>query len=93
MARENAWKKYDEQALCALEEISKKYRGFLNDGKTERECVSQTVALAEKAGYIDLKDAIAKKTRLVPGDKVYVNCMGKAIMLFHMGKRPLEAGL
>ena len=45
MARENAWKKYDEQALCALEEISKKYRGFLNDGKTERECVSQTVAL------------------------------------------------
>ena len=34
MARENAWKKYDEQALCALEEISKKYRGFLNDGKS-----------------------------------------------------------
>ena len=93
MVRENAWKTYDEAALAKLEEISKKYRNYLDNGKTERECVTETVEMAKAAGYIDLNDAIKAGKKLVPGDKVYVNVMGKAIMLFHMGEKSLEEGI
>ena len=93
MERPNAWLNYDEAALAALEEVSRKYRAYLDGGKTERECVEETVALARTAGYIDLNDAIKAKRSLKAGDKVYVNCMGKAIMLFHLGEQPLEAGI
>ena len=40
MERPNAWLSYDAQALAALEETSKNYRHFLDNGKTERECRS-----------------------------------------------------
>ena len=93
MERPNAWKQYDEASLNELKEISQKYRVFLDNGKTERECVTETVAAAKAAGYIDLNDAIKAGKALKPGDKVYVNCMGKAVMLFHLGEAPLTEGV
>ena len=93
MERPNAWKTYDQTQLNELEAISKKYRKYLDNGKTERECVTETVAIAEANGYVDLSDAIRTGTPLKPGDKVYVNCMGKAVMLFHLGKAPLTEGI
>ena len=50
MERPNAWKSYDEQALQSLENISLGYRHFLDNGKTERECVAQAVEMAQKHG-------------------------------------------
>jgi aspartyl aminopeptidase len=93
MKRQSAWLKYDEQALSALEGISSRYTKYLNNGKTERECVTETVEIAKAAGYIDLKDAISAGKKLNPGDKLYSNCMGKAIMLFHLGEKPLTEGI
>ena len=93
MERPNAWLSYDAQALAALEETSKNYRHFLDNGKTERECVAQAVAAAQKQGYADLQDAIRAGKQLQPGDKVYVNVMGKAVMLFLLGRQPLEQGV
>ena len=49
--------------------------------------------MAEKAGYVNLDALIADNKNIQPGDKVYVNCMGKAIMLFHIGKQPLVKGM
>ena len=93
MNRPNAWKKYDETALKALEDISKRYIKYLDNGKTERECVTETVEIAKANGYIDLNDAIKAGKALVPGDKVYVNVMGKALMMFHLGEKSLENGI
>ena len=50
MERPNAWKQYDEASLNELKEISQKYRVFLDNGKTERECVTEIVAAAKAAG-------------------------------------------
>ena len=58
MERKNAWTTYNETDLAALEAISKKYRAYLDNGKTERECVTETIKLAEANGYTDLNDAI-----------------------------------
>ena len=93
MERKNAWTTYDEKDLQALEDVSKGYRAYLDGGKTERECVKETLAQAREAGYMDLAQAVAAGRKLKAGDKVYVNCMGKAVMLFHLGKAPLEKGI
>lgn len=93
MERPNAWKSYDEQALQSLENISLGYRHFLDNGKTERECVAQAVEMAQKHGYVNLNDAIRAGKALRAGDKVYINQMGKAIMLFHLGEKLFTDGI
>ncbi len=93
MERSNAWKTYEEPALAALERLAREYRAFLDNGKTERECVSETVRMAEARGYRDLGKLVESGTRLNPGDKVYSVCMDKAILLFHLGSAPLEQGM
>ena len=93
MERKNAWKGYNEEDLKQVEDIAVRYRAFLDEGKTERECVTGAVKLAEAKGYRDLSAVIKEGKALKGGDKVYVNVMGKAICLFHLGKQPLEKGM
>lgn len=89
MERINAWTTYSPEAEAQLMEKAERYKAFLDAGKTERECVSEAIRLAEAKGFVDL----STKEALVPGDKVYVNTMGKAIQLYLIGKKPLEAGI
>ena len=93
MERPNAWKTYNKTELKKLEAVAAEYRAFLDAGKTERECARLAVAALEKAGYISLEEAIAGKKKLRPGDKVYLNKMGKAVLIFLMGKKPLAEGM
>ena len=93
MERPNAWNSYKPEDIEALNGLSERYRAFLDHGKTERECVTETIALAQEKGYRDLNDVIAAGETLKAGDKVYVNCMGKALQLYHIGHEPLEKGL
>ncbi len=93
MERENAWKKYDEKAIECLEGISARYRDFLDKGKTERECSAYAVEMAEKHGFMPLEKAIAEGRKLEPGAKVYTAPMGKAIMMFIIGREPMEKGI
>lgn len=93
MERKNAWKNYDEQQLAGLEALAREYRKFLDNGKTERECVSESVKLAKAAGYRDLDEVIAAGEGLKAGDKVYAVNMKKNIALFHIGTGSMEQGL
>ena len=49
--------------------------------------------MAEEHGYRNLKEIIAAKETIKSGDKVYADNMGKAIVLFNIGKKPIEDGL
>lgn len=93
MEREVAWKSYSDAERAHLEQVSARYRAFLDNGKTERECVTEVVKLAEAKGYTSLEDKIACGEALKAGDKVYSNWMGKSIMLFIIGKAPMEKGI
>ena len=93
MERTNAWTKYDEKTLAGVMETAKSYIAFLNKGKTERECAAQAVAMAKAAGYRDLAEVIREGKPLQAGDKVYWLQMNKAVVLFHIGKKPLSEGL
>ena len=61
--------------------------------KTERECVKETIRIAEENGYKNLDDVIKNGEALKAGDKVYANNMDKAIALFIVGERPMEDGM
>ena len=65
------------------------YKNFLNNGKTERECVRQIISFAEEKGYKNILDC----TKLKAGDKVYISKMNKAVALFEIGTEPIENGL
>ncbi len=93
MERKNAWLKYDEEGRNSVFEFCEKYREFLSQCKTERECVSRVIEDARAAGYVDFKEAAASGKTLKPGDKVYFPMMGKSIALFHLGRKPLEEGM
>ena len=93
MERKNAWNTYNEQQLTELETLARKYKSFLDKGKTERECVSTSVKLAEAAGYRDLNEVFAAGDSLKPGDKVYAVNMKKSMALFHIGTGSLQQGL
>ena len=93
MERRNAWARYDEKTLALVEEAAKGYKAYLDAGKTERECAAEAVRMAREAGYTSLREAIAQGRALQPGDKIYQVQMNKAVMLFHLGRRPLEEGM
>mgnify|MGYP003372506425 FL=1 len=93
MERENAWKKYTDEQLEQLEALSCRYRSFISENKTERECVATAQAKAEAAGYVSLDDFAAKGRALEAGDKVFVNTRGKALTLFNVGTVPMSKGL
>lgn len=93
MERPNAWKNYMKTDLKKVEALAEAYKDFLNRGKTERECTAYIAEALEKAGYVQLNDAIAGKKKLKAGDKVYLNQMNKAVVAFHLGRKPLENGM
>ncbi len=93
MAQKNAWNKYKKDEIKELESLCKDYREFLDNGKTERECVKEIVRQAEDHGYRDLKKIIKNKESLAAGDKVYAVWMNKTVAMFNIGKKKLEKGM
>ena len=93
MERPNAWLTYSDADMQDLESVAKKYRHFLNVGKTERECITQIVKEAEEAGYVSLEEKVKKGEALKAGDKVYQVGMKKIIALYHIGEDDLAEGM
>ena len=93
MAKENVWTTYNEAQLAEVQAVGERYKECLDKGKTERECVDLTIEMAKEAGYRDIKEVLAEGKALQKGDKVYAECMNKAIALFRMGEQPLSSGM
>ena len=93
MKEKNAWTTYTAKQLKELETLCSDYRVFLDEGKTERECIRKIIADAEAAGYRDLNGIIEAGKKVKAGDKVYSVCMNKTIALFNIGSDPLEKGM
>ena len=93
MERENAWNSYSEEKLSEVMALAERYKAYLSSGKTERECVTEAVKLAKENGYSCIYKAIAEGRQLAAGDKLYLNYMGKCIVLFIIGKEPFEKGM
>lgn len=91
MKTENAWKKYTD--TTEVFQFNEKYKAFISNCKTERECISEIISQAKAAGYRNLDDVIANKETLQAGDKVYANNMDKTLAMYIIGEEPMEKGM
>ena len=93
MEKRNVWETYSSKQLKELERLNQEYRVFLDNGKTERECIDVIVNEAEAAGYKELESVIKAGGTLKTGDKVYSVWMNKSIVMFQIGRQPMEEGM
>ena len=87
--KKNGYDRLQPGELELMNTYCEGYKEFLDAGKTERECVERTIALAEASGF----RPFVRGMELKPGDKVYRSNRGKAIMLAVMGKKDLSQGV
>ena len=70
-------------------DLADEYREFLDNGKTERECVNVAIEMAEKNGFVPFKEAGSLKA----GDRVYFVNRKKNIILCVVGEEDIENGI
>lgn len=88
-----AWDKYSKEDLKEVFALSDRYKNFMSRCKTERECVTEFIAKAEKLGFVNIETLIKEKRNVKPGDKVYANNMNKTLALFVIGTEAFEKGI
>lgn len=65
------------------------YKTFLDNGKTERECVTTALAMAQAKGFRPIGDY----KELKAGDRVYVTNHEKSVALFVIGQEDIRKGI
>ena len=93
MEKKNVCEVYDASRLEEVEDFTKEYMQFLDEGKTERECIDYLVNRIEGEGYRELESLRRAGQTLHAGERVYHVCMNKSIVMFHIGSLPLEEGM
>ncbi len=88
-APKNGYDRLTPEDEAAMKVYCEDYKKFLDHGKTERECVSYAVALAEAKGFRRFERGMEAKA----GDKVYRVNRGKSLMLAVIGQKPLSEGV
>lgn len=79
--RKNVYALADESELKAISDYAEGYKAYLDNGKTEREAVSETIEMIEKKGY----KAYVLGDKINPGDKLYYNNRGKGLFILRAG--------
>ena len=89
ISRKNGFFDVTDEKVKKADDFCEDYKKFLDESKTERECVAYTVKLAEKNGFVPF-DSTAKYKA---GDKVYYNNRGKSLILAVIGKEGCKDGV
>jgi aspartyl aminopeptidase len=84
--QKSAWDELHEEKKQA-DKLSKEYREFLDNYKTEREIVEYAQKIAKKNGFVDIKDATPSTK------KIYATNHSKNILLIELTNSPLEEGM
>ena len=93
MEHKNTWETYSAKQLKEVDAFAREYMDFLDNGKTERECIDRIVNTIEQAGYKELETLITAGKKLKAGDKVYSVWMNKSIVMFQIGKKKMADGI
>ena len=93
MEHKNTWENYTAKQGKEVDAFAREYMDFLDNGKTERECIDVIVNTIEKAGYKELDSLIGAGRKLKAGDKVYSVWMNKSIAMFQIGRKGMTEGM
>ena len=87
--RKNVYENINDEEKQAMFDLCDEYRVFLDEGKTERECVEKALEMAISNGFRNLDDV----NELKAGDKVYRINRNKNIFLAVIGSKDIEKGI
>ena len=89
LKKEHCSKIMTDEEIKACDLFCEGYKDFLGKSKHERDAVETAVAEAEKRGFVPFD----KNGSYKPGDKVYLNNRGKAIILCVFGTQGVSKGV
>ncbi len=87
--RKNGFYRLTDEEVKLADDFCEGYKVFLDESKTERECVSFAIKAAEEKGFVPYDFNATYKA----GDKVYFNNRGKSICLAVIGKNGTKNGV
>lgn len=87
--RKNGFYRLTDEEVKLADDFCEGYKKFLDESKTERECVNFAVKAAEEKGFVPYDFNASYKA----GDKVYFNNKGKSICLAVIGKNGTKNGV
>ncbi len=86
---ESGAKTLPQEEIAKADEFCRGYVEFLDNAKTERDAVDYTLQAAKAQGFTEYD----RTKEYQPGDRVYVNNRGRALMLCVMGKNGTKNGV
>lgn len=89
LGRKNGRLRVSEKELSTADEFCEGYVRFLGEAKTERLAVRTAKRLAAARGFVPFREDGPYR----PGDRVYLDNRGKALILAVIGERPVEEGV
>ena len=87
--QKNGWLTVEESSKQVIFDFCELYKSYLDNGKTERLCVKNSIKLAKEAGFVEYKET----DKLKSGDKIYINNRDKSILLAVIGEKPVTDGI
>jgi len=84
----NGYDRFNKSDVIDCFAFADDYKTFINDSKTEREFVENSVDFAAKNGFVPYK----KGMELKAGDRIYSINRDKALMLAVIGKKTMDFG-
>ena len=87
--KKTVYEKAGAEVVARAFEYAESYKKYLDLGKTERECVTESIKMAEKCGFTEYKFG----DKLVAGDKKYYNNRGKNLFVFTIGSEDINNGI
>ncbi len=87
--KKTVYEQTDKEHLGKAFDYAEGYKKYLDEGKTEREAVIYSIALAEAKGFREYR--LGDDIRV--GDRLYYNNRGKNLFLFTVGSEPINEGI
>ncbi len=85
----NVYENLSDTEIKKMLDLGEEYRKYLDEGKTERECVKISEKMAKENGFKNISECDSLKA----GDKVYIINRKKNILLAVIGSEDIENGV
>ncbi len=87
--KQTVYQRADKSVVDAAFAYSEDYKKYLDGGKTEREALKISVAMAEAKGFREYRFG----DKISAGDKLYYNNRGKNLFVFSVGTEDINNGI
>ena len=87
--KKNIFDLIGEEEQTRANNYCEEYKKYLDNGKTERESINESIKLASENGFLPYTPGMDLK----PGSKIYTVSGGKTIILAVIGSKPLSKGI